>query len=719
MKKVLYVATVDVHIKTFHLPYLKLLHDNGYEVHVATNGDEQFPYCDVKHQICIERSPFKFNNIKAIKQLKKIIDEEKFDIVHCHTPMGSVVARLAAMGASKKNGTRVIYTCHGFHFYKGAPKLNWILFYPIEKWLAKYTNTLITINKEDYNLAINKFKKRCHDIEYVPGVGIDTKKFQINLSEEEKNTLRESIGLEKNDYVLTCVARLDKNKNQGFLINVMEELVKESNNIHLLLVGPDELNGYYQNLVAEKKTKKNIHFLGRREDIPQILSISDVILSSSLREGLPVNVMEAFAAGKPVVALNCRGMNDLIENGENGFIVSNSNEMVEKILFLKKNKEYTNNISSNNKRKSINYSIDAIMNYMKKIYFKKKKVLHILSTNKYSGAENVACTIIKNMCDNYEMYYCSPKGDISIKLDEMGINYIPLNKLSFLEIKKVVKNINPDIIHAHDNKATVYSSFFKKKSTIISHIHGNNKIMNRRNLKTILFNLCSNNIDKFIWVSDSSLDGYYYKKNILNKSVVLYNVIDTKEVKNKSNAYKVEKKYDLIFLGRLAYPKNPERLIDIMKILKEKKNDITLAIVGDGSDRAKIEQLVRDFGLNDNITFYGYKQNPYPILKNSKILVMTSIYEGTPMCALEAQALGKYIIATPVDGLKKIVINDDNGFLSNDNEELANKIIEFLKKKQLNVNNIDSNLEKYLIAIDDIYNRKCSNEKSKCNNSDV
>ena len=100
MKKVLYVATVDLHIRTFHLPYLKLLHDNGYEVHVATNGDEKFPYCDVKHQICIERSPFKVNNIKAIKQLRKIIDKEKFDIVHCHTPMGAVLTRLAACKSS-------------------------------------------------------------------------------------------------------------------------------------------------------------------------------------------------------------------------------------------------------------------------------------------------------------------------------------------------------------------------------------------------------------------------------------------------------------------------------------------------------------------------------------------------------------------------------------------------------------------------------------------
>lgn len=176
MKKVLYVATVDSHIKAFHLPYLKLLKDMGYEVHVATNCDEKFDNCKKKYKISIERNPFKINNIKAIIQLKKIIEDEKYDLIHCHTPMGAVVARLASKRARKKFGTKVFYTAHGFHFYKGAPLINWLLFYPIEWYLSKFTDTIITINKEDNELAKKKFIKRCKNIKYVPGVGVDTKK---------------------------------------------------------------------------------------------------------------------------------------------------------------------------------------------------------------------------------------------------------------------------------------------------------------------------------------------------------------------------------------------------------------------------------------------------------------------------------------------------------------------------------------------------------------
>ena len=368
MKKALFVATVDVHIRTFHLPYLKLLHDNGYEVHVATNGNENFPNCDKKQQICIERSPFKLKNLKAIKQLKKMINEEQYDLIHCHTPMGSVVARLAARKCRKKYGTRVIYTAHGFHFYKGASIINWLLFYPIEKWLAKYTDVLITINTEDYELAKQKFSKRCHDIQYIPGVGIDTKKFDIKLTDKEKTKLKNSLGLKKTDYILTCVARLDKNKNQGFLISVMESLVKDYANIHLLLVGPDELNGYYQRIVNEKNLEDNVHFLGRREDVSKLLAITDVVVSASKREGLPINIIEAIASGKPIVALNCRGMKDLIINSDYGLIANNHCEFLNDMIFLISNHKLQKKDDKSRREHIEKYSVSQILKRMKSIY---------------------------------------------------------------------------------------------------------------------------------------------------------------------------------------------------------------------------------------------------------------------------------------------------------------------------------------------------------------
>lgn len=320
MKKVLFSATVDSHILHFHLPYLKMFKEKGYEVHVATNTDEIIPFCDIKHKVCFERSPFKKNNLKAIKQMEKILLDNNFDIVHTHTPMGSVVTRLAYKKVRNKVNTRMIYTAHGFHFYKGAPLLNWLLFYPVEKYLSKYTDTLITINKEDYCLAKKKFKK-CKNVEYVPGVGIDEEKFNFTMTKKEKLELRKSLGLKESDFVMIYPARLDKNKNQGLLIEVMEELIKKHKNIHLLLPGEDELNGYYQKMAKEKNVEKYVHFLGYRTDIPRLLKISDLAVSTSKREGLPINIIESMYVGLPIVASNCRGNRDLVEDGVNGYLV--------------------------------------------------------------------------------------------------------------------------------------------------------------------------------------------------------------------------------------------------------------------------------------------------------------------------------------------------------------------------------------------------------------
>ena len=367
-KKVLFTATVDSHILHFHIPFLKYFKEQGYEVHVATNGNEEIPYCDKKHYITFERSPLKINNLKAIKQLKKIIDEEKFELIHTHTPMGAVVTRLAARKA-RKNGTRVLYTAHGFHFFKGASLKHWAIFYPVEKFLARYTDTLITINLEDYELAKNKFKK-CKDIKYVPGVGIDPEKFNFKFSDKEKKELRESLGLKEDDFVLIYPAEISNRKRQVWLINTLKELLDRNEKIHLLLPGKDSLDGICQKLVGELKLDKQIHFLGYRKDIPELLKISNLAVSSANQEGLPVNIMEAMYIGLPIVASDCRGNRDLVINNENGFLcaLEDSKAFVNGIEKLANDKEIYENQSIRNKEMVKDYTLDKIMKDMKEIY---------------------------------------------------------------------------------------------------------------------------------------------------------------------------------------------------------------------------------------------------------------------------------------------------------------------------------------------------------------
>ena len=371
MKKVLFTATVDSHILQFHLPFLKLFKEKGYEVHVATNGDEEIPYCDVKHKVIFERSPFKLNNLKAIKQLKKICEKEKFDIIHTHTPMGATVTRLAARSSRKKHHTRVIYTAHGLHFFKGAPLKNWLIFYPVEKYLSKYTDTLILINQEDYDLCKRKFKK-CKDIQYVPGVGIDEEKFNFEMTKKEKLELRKSLGLKEKDFVMIYPAELNKNKNQGMIINAIEELSKKYKDIKVILPGVDSYNGYYQQLVKEKGLEEYVKFLGYRKDIPKLLKISNIALATSYREGLPLNVMEAMYEGLPIIATNCRGQRDLVKNDVNGYLCNLNDfhffsSLIEKIYL---SKEINCRFGAASKTVINNYSLNRIINILNKIYFK-------------------------------------------------------------------------------------------------------------------------------------------------------------------------------------------------------------------------------------------------------------------------------------------------------------------------------------------------------------
>lgn len=373
MKKVLFTATVDSHILQFHLPFLKMFKENGYEVHVATNGNKEIPYCDVKHIIPFERSPFKFNNLRAVRKLKKIINEEKFNIIHTHTPMGSVVTRLAAKKARLKYNTRVIYTAHGLHFFKGASMKNWLLFYPVEKYLSKYTDTLILINKEDYDLGKKKFKK-CRDIQYVPGVGIDEDKFNFTMLSKEKDELRKSLGLKETDFVMIYPAEISKRKRQIWLIEAISEIMKEHKDMHLLLPGQDSLNGQCQKLVKNLKLEKQIHFLGYRGDIPKLLKISNLSLSAAMQEGLPVNIMEAMYVGLPIVASNCRGNRDLVKNNVNGYLIelNEPDQFSKAIQKIYSDSELCEKFISSNHEIIKNYLLPQIMDRMSNIYNCKK-----------------------------------------------------------------------------------------------------------------------------------------------------------------------------------------------------------------------------------------------------------------------------------------------------------------------------------------------------------
>lgn len=368
MKKILFVAHVDSHIRHFHLPYLKYFKEKGYEVHVATSNDENeiFPYCDVKHTVCMERSPFKFNNIKALLQMKKILKEEHFEIIHCHTPMGGVISRLAAKKA-RKQGTKVFYTAHGFHFCRGGPKASWILYYPVEKYLSKFTDVLITINREDYELAKNKFHTK--RVELVHGVGVDDEKFNEEpLDETEKNELKKELGINDGDFVLMYVAELNNNKNQIMLIEAMKDIIRKIPNCKLCLVGKGVLYEKYKNEIKASGLENNIIMSGYRSDTPKLLKLADLCVATSKREGLPINLVEAALTGLPVLAYKNRGHVEIVKDDVNGYIFESKNELISRVIQLHEDKEKLKELKSNCRNSVKEFVLENALKEQTQIY---------------------------------------------------------------------------------------------------------------------------------------------------------------------------------------------------------------------------------------------------------------------------------------------------------------------------------------------------------------
>lgn len=337
-KKVLFAATVvKTHMMQFHLPYLKMFQEMGWETSVAAKNDYEdpahcrIPYCDHYYNVPFARLPWKKDNIAAYRQLKKIIDEGDYDLIHCHTPVGAMITRLAAMAARKK-GTKVIYTAHGFHFFKGAPLLNWLLFYPAEWLLAPVTDCLITINKEDYARA----KKRMHAkrIEYVPGVGIDTARFRV--TEQQRQEKRRELGFGEADFLILTVAEMTANKNHITVLNALQKLkdTAEYEKMHYLIVGRGEMWPKLEQSAKDMGISDHVHFLGYRSDVPALYSCCDLFAFVSFREGLSVALMEAMSSGMAVVCTRIRGNTDLVEDGVNGVFTENTPEAVAE-AFLK------------------------------------------------------------------------------------------------------------------------------------------------------------------------------------------------------------------------------------------------------------------------------------------------------------------------------------------------------------------------------------------------
>ncbi|MGG1612745.1 glycosyltransferase family 4 protein [Paenibacillus sp. FSL K6-2441] len=318
-RKAAYIATVYAHLAAFHLPFMRDLRAAGFTVHAYAAPDHGREEVDAAGFTCrdlpFSRNPLAPGNVRALRELVDWLKRERYDLIHVHTPNASVVCRVAALMAGRPY-PKVVYTAHGFHFYTGAPWLNWLLYYPLERLLSRWTDILVTINREDARRAA-AFPVRGRSV-YVPGVGADLTLYSdAALGDGNREQQRRELGLAPDDFAVLCIAELNRNKNQAQLIEAIAELRRRGVPAVLLLAGVGREEARYRQLAAAEA----VRFLGYRRDVPQLLQAADVLALASRREGLPKALLEGLAAGKPLVATAVRGSRDLVAPGRNGYLV--------------------------------------------------------------------------------------------------------------------------------------------------------------------------------------------------------------------------------------------------------------------------------------------------------------------------------------------------------------------------------------------------------------
>lgn len=324
----------------------------------------------------------------------------------------------------------------------------------------------------------------------------------------------------------------------------------------------------------------------------------------------------------------------------------------------------------------------------------KPKVLHILSTPSFSGAENVVCQIVELFRGEVDMVYASPDGPIREALAARNVTFVPLPSFTPWGIARVVREVQPDLVHVHDMKVSVMAAPARIKTPMVAHIHNNDFSARKLSLKTILFYFASKPLRHLFWVSPSAMKSYRFYDTVADRSTVLRNVIDPRPLTQKAENAQLQDSCDILFLGRMTEPKDPLRLVRVLNRVYEKKPDLNALLVGSGELDDQVREAIEASPARDHIHMLGYQNNPYGLLKRAKLMLMTSLWEGTPMCALEAMALGVPIVSTPVDGLCDVVTPGQTGYLEQTDEMLVARCLEIMENPDLRETLSKNTLEK-------------------------
>lgn len=645
----------------------------------------------------------KYQNLpKYLKALERLFKENQYRIVHSNINTLSVFPLYAA----KKAGVPIRIS----HSHSTSNPKEWkrnLIKNILRPFSKRYATNYFACSEKT---GIYQFGKRKSKLVKIIPNSIDIEKFKFRP--KDRQDICAELGIEEDTIVIGHIGRFVETKNHQFIIHSFSKLHQKNPNTKLILIGDGPLLEKTRKTVIDLGLEESVLFLGRKENIAPYYSVFDIFFLPSLYEGMPMSGIEAQVSGLKCIFSSSFSKDTAIIPGNVLFL---SNEDKES---LTNGVEYFNNQINNREvplKEIEKVDIEKNTPILQSMYNKKTKIMHLVSTDSFSGAENVACQIINLFKDesSYDMRYCAVIGKNKEALEIRKIPILKLDKFNIHNIKKAIREYNPDIIHAHDPKSTIASVISSRGKKIIAHIHSNHRYMRKISIKSCIFHFyIEKRTSDIIWVSDSALNEYIFNKKINKKtnSIVLRNVVNPNELKDIAINDKNKYSFDLVFLGRMEDVKNPLRFIEIISQIQKNKRDIKVAMIGDGSLMNEAKAKVDALGLAKNITIFGNLINPYKILLSSKILVITSRYEGTPMNALESIACGIPIVSTPVDGLLEIInkkylcsvdedfikiitmLLDDNGLYNKYNIDL------------ITINNRINDVSIYKMKITELYN---------------
>lgn len=644
------------------------------------------------------QKPFKYH-----KELKRVLKEGKYKIVHSHINTLSVFSLWAAKAAGVP--VRIAHS-HSTTTNKKEWKKNFM-----KQILRPFCKVFAT----DYFCCSEKagrwqFGNRAYNQGkvYLLNNAIDVDKFKYN--EMIRKQKRKELNIKDNQLVIGHIGRFVTVKNHMFLIDVFNEICKKRKNAILLLAGDGPLKEKIQNKVKELGLEKSVQFLGQRDDANELYQAMDAFVLPSLYEGLPVVGVEAQAAGLPAFFSTA---------------VTKETKVLDTTQFIKLTESYKKWASrilkqlTKYKRKdtssiitTCNFNIIKETEKLENYYYKyQRNVLHIVNSNKYSGLEKVACDIISNQNYEYNGIYVTKDGPIIETLKNRKIHYEIIKKVSIKEVRRVINKYHPDIIHAHDFTASVISAMCKKNIKLIEHLHNNCPWLKKFGLKSIAFLYAGIKADKIITVSKSIENEFIFSRYLGKKIMCIGNPVNTIEILDKIKGKILKKKYDICCVARITEQKNPFRFIKVIKALVQEDNKLKAVWVGDGELKDKMLKKISEEGLDENIKLVGFQNNPYIYMAQSKIFLLTSDWEGYGLVAVEALTLGLPCVVSNVGGLPNIV-DASCGKLCTSGDDFIHEIQELFSdnnyyltksknalKKSAELNNINE----YIKKINSIY----------------